>query len=246
VHVDPYLTAVALAYPELRWAPLPIFQSYAAYTTDLDRIDADVLRSAEAPERILRSFRAISHTDLVRSRIGRPFVDGEVIPSTVDGRFGWFESPEATLETFCRYRQVAASDRWQALARTGGSCGPPEPLGVVQAKAGEAVTIPAETRPDRFVIVRVRGLQPSLPARVRSALIKGPDWYVVLDGTRYRLIAATAPDGLLLEVPPAADGTGPFAFGPPIRQMTIRQGASGKDSRAPLTFEFLSVPLGGS
>lgn len=246
VHVDPYLAAVVFAYPELRWRPLPIFQSYSAYTTDLDRIDADVLRSANAPERILRSFQAAPHTDLLRSWIGRPFVDGEVIPSTVDGRFRWFEAPETTLETFCRYRQVAASAHWQALARTGGSCGLPEPLGTVQAKAGEAVTIPAETRLDRFVIVRIQGLEPSLPARIVSALIKGPDWYVVLDGTRYRLIAGTATDGLLLAVPPAADGTGPFAFGPPIRQMTVKQGASGNDSRAPLTFEFLSVPFGGS
>jgi hypothetical protein len=243
VHVDPALAAVVFAYPELRWAPLPIFQSYSAYTTDLDRINADVLRSTAAPERILRSFRVASHTDLLRSWIDRPFVDGEVIPSTVDGRFRWFESPDTTLETFCRYQQVAASDRWQALARTGRSCGPAEPLATVQARAGEIVTIPTETRPDRFVIVRIHGLEPSLLVRIRSALTKGPDWYVVLDGTRYRLIAGTALDGLLLAVPPAADGTGRFAFGPPIRQMTIKQGAGGKDSRAPLTFEFLSVPL---
>lgn len=84
------------------------------------------------------------------------------------------------------------------------------------------------------------------PHRFAGTGARGPDWYVVLDGTRYRLIAGTAADGLLLALRPAADGTGPFAFGPPIRQMTVKQGTSAKDSRAPLTFEFLSVPFGGS
>ena len=65
----------------------------------------------------------------------------------------------------------------------------------------------------------------------------------MLGDTRFRLIPATAVDGLLLAVPPAADGSGPFAFGAPIRTMTVKQGQSGRDSTANLTYEFLSVPL---
>ena len=30
VHFDPYMTSAAYAYPELRWRPVPIFQSYSA------------------------------------------------------------------------------------------------------------------------------------------------------------------------------------------------------------------------
>ena len=43
----------------------------------------------------------------------------------------------ATLETFCRYEQIAATDTWQVLARTNRSCGPPEPLATVSARAGD-------------------------------------------------------------------------------------------------------------
>ena len=54
VHVEQWETTVMAAYPEFRWAPLPTIQAYAAYTTVLDELNANVLRSADAPTRILR------------------------------------------------------------------------------------------------------------------------------------------------------------------------------------------------
>ena len=119
-----------------------------------DELNADRLRSAEAPDRILRQFRPAVHNDRLSSQIGRPVRDREVLPFTVDGRFRWFEAPAATLETFCRYAQIAVSDVWQVLARTGRSCGAPEPLAAVSARAGAAVDVLVETRPDRVVIVK--------------------------------------------------------------------------------------------
>jgi hypothetical protein len=243
VHVDPHQTSVVFAYPSLHWAPLPIFQSYSVFTPRLDMMNADRLRSAAAPERILRDFQPAADTDALRSRIGRELRDGETLPTTVDGHFRWFEAPAATLETFCRYEQIAATDAWQVLARTDRSCGPPEPLATVSARPGEPVAIPVETRPDRFVIVRVHGPEPSLPGRIGSALLKAPDWYVTLDDTRYRFVPPTAQDGLLVAVPPSADGTGPFAFGDPIRTIAITQGLEGGRSEGTVTYEFLSVPL---
>ena len=44
----------------------------------------------------------------------------------------------------------------------------------------------------------------------------------------------------------AADGTGHFAFGPPIKTMTVTQGEGGDGSKAPLTFTFESVPMLGA
>ena len=49
VHVDPVMASAAYAYPDLNWKPLPIFQSYTAYTSALDGLDADLLRSDAAP-----------------------------------------------------------------------------------------------------------------------------------------------------------------------------------------------------
>jgi hypothetical protein len=243
VQVDPDLTSVVFAYPEVGWAPLPSFQAYSTYTPVLDRQDADRLRSDRGPERILRSFRPATPTDLFRTWIDRPLRADEVLPFTVDGRFRWFEQPETTLEMFCRYREVSATDRWEVLARSDRSCGPPEALATVNARAGDTVTVPTEVRPDRFVILKVHGLEPSILGRIRAALLKAYDWWVRVDGTRYRLVAATAADGLLVAVPPAADGTGRFAFGPPIRTISITRDLDDRGSTAPLTFEFLSVPL---
>ena len=243
VHVDPDLTSVVFAYPEVRWAPLPIFQAYSAYTPALDRQNLDSLRSERGPERIVRSFRGATPTDLLRTWIDRPLRADEVLPFTVDGRFRWFEQPEATLEMFCRYRELTATDRWEVLVRTGRSCGAPEALATVDARAGDTVTVPTEARPDRFVIVRVQGLEPSMLGRIRAALIKAYDWWVRVDDTRYRLVAATAAEGLVLAVPPGADGTGRFSFGPSIRTISITRDLDGRGSTAPLTFEFFSVPL---
>jgi len=243
VHVDPVMASAAYAYPELDWKPLPIFQSYTAYTSALDGLNADLLRSDAAPQRILRNVQRANHSDRLGEWIDRPFVDGEFLPVSVDGRFRWFESPAAMLETFCRYDEISVTERWQVLARTGRTCGTPEPLGTVSARAGEPVTIPVETRPDRFVTVKIDGLEPSLPGRIRDLLYKAPDWYVRLDDTRHRLIPGNAGDGLLLAVPPSADGTGRFSFGEPIETLTVTQGEDGRGSDAPLTFTFESVPF---
>jgi hypothetical protein len=245
VTIDPLYMSAAFAYPELHWKPLPVFQSYSAYTPALDQLNADLLRSDSAPERILRSFRSSTLRDLLRLWLGRSLKPGEVLPATVDGHFRWFEQPATTLEMFCRYGQVAATDSWQVLAPTGRTCGPPEPLGTVSAKAGAPVTVPLEARPDRFVIVKITGMEPSLLGRVRAALTRGQDWWIRLGDSRYRLIQATAADGLLMAVPPAADGSPPFAFGPPIQTIAVAAGLSGRDSSATLTYEFLSVPLQG-
>ena len=148
------------------------------------------------------------------------------------------------LQTFCRYRQMSAIGMWQVLVRSGGSCGPAEPLETVTAREGKPVQVPVETRPGRFVTVRIHGLEPSLLDRVRTAMWKADEWYVTIADVRYRMIAPTAADGLLLAVPSGTDGTGPFAFGPPIGSLSV---ASQHIDRARmLTYEFESVPLSRS
>jgi hypothetical protein len=146
------------------------------------------------------------------------------------------------LQTFCRYRELSSIASWQVLGLSGGSCGPAEPLGTIEAAEGVTVQVPVESRPGRFVIVRVHGLEPSLLGRLRTTLYKPGEWYVTVRGLRYRLVTPTASDGLLLAVPPAADGTGEFAFGPPIDSISVEGRQKGKRL---LTYEFESVPLLG-
>jgi hypothetical protein len=243
VHIDPNDTSVAFAYPEFTWAPLPVFQSYSAYTPALDRLNAARLASSDAPDRILRGVTFDRDpTDWLTRQRGHPLLPGESIPIVVDGRFRWFEQPAATLETFCRYRELSAIGAWQVLGRTGGSCGPGEPLATVTAREGVVVNVPVEIRPGRFVTVRIRGLEPSLLGRLRAAAFKPQEWDVTIAGVRYRLVAPTASDGLLLAVPPVADGSGDFAFGPPIESLSVESSQNGKRL---LTYEFESVPLLG-
>jgi hypothetical protein len=228
VHIDPWQTITAFAYPELRWSPLPVFQSYSAYTTALDELNAERLRSDEAPTMILRE------------RVDD--VDGT--PLAVDRRFVWFESPATTLETLCRYRSVASSDRWEAMDRTEFTCGEPEPLSTVGARAGEAIAVPPETRPERFVIVRITGFPDGLIDKARALAFRADEWYVELsDRGRFRLVPDTAADGLLMAVPEEIPAGPRFRFAPAITSLTVSAGRYGDASDELLTFEFLSVPM---
>jgi hypothetical protein len=226
VNIDPAAEGVATAYPGFTWRPQPIFQSYTAYTSYLDRLNGDQLRSPARPERILRQ------VDMPGTQGGRS------IPPAVDGRFYWFEAPDATIERLCRYREVAADGGWQLLADTGRACGVPQPISSVTAQPGESVTVPPAPGPDDIVAVRVHGIGQGLTTRLRSVLWKAPISRVTLDGFGYRLVPGTAPDGLVLAVPTATQGSAPFAFGPPIKTISISAPGGG-----PLIYEFVAIPL---
>ena len=228
VSIDPNAAAIASAYPSFTWRPVPIFQSYSAYTPALDQLNADLLSSAGRPEMILRQFQA------------RQIGGGRTVPYAIDGRNYWFESPEATAERMCRYREVAVSGDYQVLADSGLQCGDATPLESVTAAIGETVVVPAAPSPDDMVLVRVHGVGDSPLARLRTALWKSPDWHVLIDGITYRLVPGTARDGLLLAVPKAAQGSAPFAFGAPARTISIRGSSLGGDK---LTYEFFTRRL---
>jgi hypothetical protein len=53
VHVEPWGVKIAWAL-DLEWRPLPVFQTYQAYTSELDERNADALSSDGGPRRILR------------------------------------------------------------------------------------------------------------------------------------------------------------------------------------------------
>jgi hypothetical protein len=236
VHIDPYAAAVVTAYPTFTWRPLPVFQSYSAYTPYLDEVNAALLRSGERPELILRWYQ--TRTDARRTAI-----------LSVDFRNYWFESPAATLERLCRYRETAATGVWQVLADTGRACGDGTPIGTVTAERGEVVQVPDAPSPDQFVLVRIRGLDDGLPGRLRTMLWKSPEWFVTLDGEEFRLVPGTADSGLVLAVPAAAQGSEPFAYGPPVRTISVHEAGSinddGPGPGAELSYEFYAVPLQG-
>ena len=88
------------------------------------------------------------------------------------------------------------------LGRTTRSCGAPEVISSTSARAGESVAVPPETRPGRFVIVRITGFPDGILDRLRTLVFRADEWYVELpDRGRFRLVPGTADDGLILAVP---------------------------------------------
>ena len=228
VHVDPFEADVAMAYPSLAWRPMPIFQSYEANTTALDRMNADLLASDRAPTTILREY----NTDPAM---------------TIHGRFRWFESPAATLEMLCRYREGLVTEHWEVLERGADRCGAPVPLGTVRVPIGTPVTVPFSGSSGMIVVARVTGLVDSLGEQLRTLLIRGRDWYIGLDErSPYSIVAATAANRLILSVPSSIDYSGPYAFGPAVHEVAIADGHPIRPRGGQMTYEFVGIPVGAT
>jgi hypothetical protein len=118
VHVGPHNTA-AMWLHSLPWNPVPVFQTYTAYTPELDELNAAALRSPDAPPAILRE------------RI-----------ESIDERLTAFESPAYTMAMLCHYRQEFAGDQWLVLARAVDRCGEARPLGTVEHRDGQHIDVP--------------------------------------------------------------------------------------------------------
>ena len=103
--------------------------------------------------------------------------------------------------------------------------------------------MPAAPSDDHVVLVRISPLESGLVDRLRAALFKAREWYVDLDGTRYRLVPGTVGQGLVLAVPPGIAGSGPFDFGPAIRSIAVGADPDGRGSDEPITYEFVARPI---
>jgi hypothetical protein len=222
VAVEPWEVGAAWAY-DLDWRPLPVFQSYSAYTAKLDRLNAEQVESPEGPERILRENQQLVFTEF-------PTAD-------LDGRYPGWDPPEQARAVLCNFAPLRTTERWQVLGRVPDRCRAPRPVGSVEAGYGEAVEVPAPG-PDEVVFVRIHGagvgglerlLSAALHARVRQIVIDGAD--------TYRLVPETAGDGLLLRGGPrtTAGETAPFATIPQAKTIELR-GASGG-----LRFDFYAM-----
>jgi hypothetical protein len=177
VHVAPFETAVVWGHPELRWRPLPTMQHYLGYTPALDDINVDALADPRrAPERILRARKEHKPT----------------------------ESPRATLEILCRYREQYASETWQVLARAENRCGPLEPVATVRVEPGGRARVP-EFGANEAILAAVEGLEPGLPERVRSLLWKPRPRYMFVGASALQVSPEMATVPTLVRVGPAAD-----------------------------------------
>lgn len=219
IHIRPWETGIAWAYPEFRWRPVPVFQEYSAYTADLDDIDAAFLRSPDAPERILTQ------------------------PLAIDIRNPDWESPAAMVAVVCHYRELLADHPWQVLGRVANRCGRERSLGVVKTQVGETVSVPDTGNRDEMVLARINGLDYSMLYGLRSTLWRAPEVHVRLDGgRRNRLVPGTAGNGLIVRAPRERLGfSQPFA--PDSANLLRVERESGIGLNEDLTIEFVAVPV---
>ncbi len=183
VSIEPWETEVAWTY-ELPWSPLPVFQNYSAYTSRLDRLNAEAVESPHGPERILREYP--------------PLVYDEFKTPALDGRwFGW-DPPEQQRAVLCNFAPLQVNARWEVLGRVSDRCGPSRLVGTVDAHWDEPIDVPAPGRRD-VIYVRIHGAGVGGLEKVTNFLLHARTRHVVVNsGSSFRLIPETAGDGLLM------------------------------------------------
>jgi hypothetical protein len=218
VHIYGSETSVAWAYPEMRWHPLPAFQSYITYTRGLDELNARVL-STDGAEFVLRG-----------------------ADPPIDGRNFTLEAPETMLTLFCRYEEVATISGWQILKRGTNRCGSPRKIGSVQTRVGEHFAVPSAG--DRSVVVmRVRDFGTSLWDRFRSLIFRPKGLALnVNDALVFRLVPSTAEGPMIMRIPDGLDyHSYPLSVGATNLAFFDPSGGSGPGQ--PLIVDFYEVPV---
>jgi hypothetical protein len=222
VAVEPWEIGAAWAY-ELDWLPQPVFQNYSAYTSALDRLNAETLIDPDGPERLLRQ-----NTQVVLPEFPGP---------DLDDRFPGWDPPEQARAALCHFAPLYTDERWQVLGRVPDRCGGAHPVGTAEAAAGEAVDVPAP-RPGAVVFVRIDGAGVSGLERVQTFLFHAGSRHAVVNGdTRYRLVPETAGDGLLLRAAPGIVEPAPFSPIPEARTLAVEGGGD------QLTYSFYEMSV---
>ena len=124
VAVEPWEIAAAWAY-DLDWRPLPIFQNYSAYTSELDRLNAAAIEDPNGPEVLLRQIPA-----------GAGPLGGR---AGFMGRQPAWDPPEQNIATVCNFIPVLTEGTWQVLSRIPDRCGPEKLIASLRKKVAHLV-----------------------------------------------------------------------------------------------------------
>jgi hypothetical protein len=221
VHVYGNETSLAWAYPELRWHPLPAFQSYVTYTSRLDRLNAVAL-SNDGPDFVLRG-----------------------PDSPLDGRHFTLEAPETLLTMFCLYKPVATVSGWQLLKRRANRCGTPRKLGTVRTRVGDHFAVPRGSGRG-MVVMDLREPPTSAWQRLRSLLFRRDGLYLLVnDAGIFRMVPRTAADRMIVRVPDKLDyRPDGFSVSVDAKSLAFFEHFGGGGSPGPtLTADFYEVPI---
>ena len=227
VHFDPWEAAIAYAYSQFKWDPPPVFQTYNAYTSHLDDLNADFLAGPRAPRYILRQNAAL------------------------DDRQPRFDSPRYMLEMICRYRQVMVIPGWTLLERGADRCGAATPISSHRVSFGQRTGVPAATR-NSIVVARFTDFSQPLSDTLAKLLFKRHTMWIALDQAVFRFIPGHASNPHVMSFPSCV-GWGPQALDPTLwqrigigRYQTLtKPGATESDSSYKVSFERISFNCAG-
>jgi hypothetical protein len=131
------------------------------------------------------------------------------------------ETPEATIAMFCNFEPIRTTERFQILERVPNRCGRPRPLSSQTVDVLEDSSIPAPP-PHSIVFARIHGLEPRGLERLRTLLYRAVERVEIFDDAyRYRVVAGTMSDGVVLRVPPELDFPYPFPVAPSARRISF-------------------------
>lgn len=228
VAVFPNEAAAAWAY-RLHWDPIPVFQSYVAYTPYLDKLDARFLASDRAPERILMS---ASSTTPAQS---------------IDQRILAYDEPATTREMLCRYRVIHTSPHWAVLARRPVSrcASVSRLLFTLHVRWGQSIPVPPPPTSHSIVYARISGSAVTGAEALWSFLFKPGRRYLIVNGQFFRFVSASEGDGLVLRSSSGYDLPKGFTMIPQALELgvgKIGQRLTGQ----PITIRFYAETFTGS
>jgi hypothetical protein len=220
VNAEPDEIAAVWSHPKWRWCPLPVFQSYTAYTPRLDKLNAAAYADTRhGPDRVLRQ-----------------------VDQAIDEQNPIWESPAAALSMLCHFTEIAQGGEWQVLARVPDRCGTPHTIEVLRSSLGRTIALPSP--PENAVMVAaIDGVQVAGRERLETLFTRAKPRYVTVNGEsdlRFRVPPGTASDGLVLWVPPSADYAAPFNLN--MNPHTLRITVDGHSSGA-ITVHLYAVPI---
>ena len=187
VTVDPWETTLAWAY-DFDWHPVPIFQTYAAYTARLDQINADAIASAPHDQVVIRG-----------------------LPVPVDNRNPMWDTPRYLLALACNYVMGPSDERWMTLRKSDQRCSALSEVSTIRLETGHQITLP-DVQAGQILVGHFTPDTASPLSMIGHAL--GKDYSPLLvhaDGVEYRLSTGLAAGPLLLHVPASLGW--PYSYG---------------------------------
>ncbi|MET8464025.1 hypothetical protein [Micromonospora zamorensis] len=198
VHVDPMELTLPWTY-SLDWRPVPVFQTFSAYTPYLDELNAEAL--IEAPD---------DQVVLHEATVG------------IDSRNIRWDTPRYLLALACNYRVGTQADRWTVLHHGQNRCSAPETTVPQPVTAGTPVPVP-QVGTGEMLVARYRPEPSSMLASLVHLGLK--DWSPIevgADGQTFRLPEALSDGPLLVSLPAELAWHAPFdAFH--YRQLTFNR-----------------------